>query len=223
MTGLSMRITTMIVAGAVAGLGATAAVAQSPYDSRYDSRYSGAYQGPSSYDSQYGYDARYGYQTRSRSESRSYGSDWSVAAQRDRPGDYRCDAYWDANRTDCDARWRDQRGRSSYGSTGYGYRTDRYDRGYRDHDRRYDDRYGYGHPQPYYGSGYRQGSAYGQGRATPYYGAYGRPDLVYPGSGSSYGAGRDARRVEWCRRTYRSYDPRSGYYRAYSGRLVYCG
>ena len=109
MTGLSMRITTMIVAGAVAGLGATAAVAQSPYDSRYDSRYSGAYQGPSSYDSQYGYDARYGYQTRSRSESRSYGSDWSVAAQRDRPGDYRCDAYWDANRTDCDARWRDQR------------------------------------------------------------------------------------------------------------------
>ena len=26
--------------------------------------------------------------------------------QLDRPGDYRCDAYWDANRTDCGARAR---------------------------------------------------------------------------------------------------------------------
>ena len=30
-------------------------------------------------------------------------------------------------------------------------------------------------------------------------------------------------RSDWCRANYRSYDPRTGYYRAYSGRLVYCG
>ena len=29
--------------------------------------------------------------------------------------------------------------------------------------------------------------------------------------------------VDWCRATYRSYDPGSGYYRAWSGRLVFCG
>ncbi|MBB5660976.1 BA14K family protein [Brevundimonas halotolerans] len=204
MADLSKRVVTMIAAGAVLGLGATAAEAQSRYDGRYS----------------YGYESQTRYEGGYRSEHRSSGySDWSVAAQRDRPGDYRCDAFWDANRSDCDARWRDQRHRTSYGSGGYGY-----DRGYRDHDRRYDrGGYGYGGPQPYYGSSYRHPPAYGQGGATPYYGAHGRPDLVYPGSGSAYGGGRDARRVEWCRRTYRSYDPRTGYYRAYSGRLIYCG
>lgn len=30
----------------------------------------------------------------------------SVWAQRDIPGDYRCDAYWDRGRDDCDAAWR---------------------------------------------------------------------------------------------------------------------
>ena len=29
--------------------------------------------------------------------------------QRDVPGDFRCDAFWDRGRTDCDAAWRDQR------------------------------------------------------------------------------------------------------------------
>ena len=28
---------------------------------------------------------------------------------------------------------------------------------------------------------------------------------------------------EWCAARYRSYDARSGYYRAYSGRLIFCG
>lgn len=205
MADLSTRIATMIAAGAMLGLVATAAEAQNRYDGR----------------NSYGYESQYRYEGGYRSERRSSGSsDWSVAAQRDRPGDYRCDAFWDANRSDCDARWRDQRHRTSYGSSSYGYGRD-----HRDYDRRHDDRYGYGYarPQPWYGSGYRHPPAYGQGGATPYYGAYGRPDLVYPGSGSAYGGGRDARRIDWCRRTYRSYDPRTGYYRAYSGRLVYCG
>lgn len=206
MAQLSTRIVTMIAAGAVLGLGIPTAEAQSRYDGRYS----------------YGYESQYRYQSDSRTVRHTSGySDWSVAAQRDRPGDYRCDAFWDANRTDCHAGWRDQRHRTSQGSGTYGY-------GYRDHDRRHEDRYGYGYgygqgPQPYYGSAWRHPPAYGQGGATPYYGTYGRPDLVYPGSGSAYGGGRDARRVDWCRRTYRSYDPRTGYYRAYSGRLIYCG
>jgi hypothetical protein len=29
--------------------------------------------------------------------------------------------------------------------------------------------------------------------------------------------------MAWCRANYRSYDPHTGYYRAYSGRWVYCG
>ena len=53
-------------------------------------------------------------------------------------------------------------------------------------------------------------------------GAYGRPDLVI-GESYGYASGRDPRRVDWCRWNYRSYDPRSGYYRAYSGRLIFCG
>lgn len=122
----------------------------------------------------------------------------SFNGQADRPGDYRCDAYWDRGRDDCRAAWRDQRPFvRHYGSHG------RDDGGY----------------------GYRQSEG------VRYYGAYGRPDQVYPGSGyggqvgGSYGGSgyRDAGRSAWCASRYRSYDPVSGYYRAYSGRLVFCG
>lgn len=147
-----------------------------------------------------------------RSYDRSYDSGsrrWAerdFQGQRDVPGDYRCDAYWDRGRTDCDAGWRDQRRYSSRGPQGSSH-----SRGYSSHGR-----YGHG-----YGSG--------QG-ATAYHGAYGRPDLVYPsgGHGGGYGSygrsgARDPHRIDWCRATYRSYDPGSGFYRAYSGRLIYCG
>ncbi len=158
---------------------------------------------------------------------------WNVSGQWDRGGDYRCDAYWDANRTDCDAAWRTPRGAYrhdgrgqgyGYGQT-YGYGYDRYGYG----------RQGYGYGQVAYGYGHGPsprapyGSAYGHGGpyaapAVVYPAAYGRPDLVYGGEGYGYGQGaRDPRRVDWCRRAYRSYDPYSGYYRAYSGRLVWCG
>ena len=133
-------------------------------------------------------------------QHRSYG--WDTRSQYDRPGDYRCDAYWDANRSDCDARWRDQRRYSSHG---------RYDgwsegRGYRDH---------------------RRWSSYPRSQADAWRGAYGRPDLVYPGGGHHQGGwsdgARDPRRIDWCRASYRSYDPASGYYRAYDGRVIFCG
>lgn len=46
--------------------------------------------------------------------------------QRDRPGDFRCDAYWDRGRDDCDAAWRTRhleprhgRGRHDYGYPRY--------------------------------------------------------------------------------------------------------
>lgn len=144
-----------------------------------------------------GYNTGYGHQ-------RS-GGGWDVRSQYDRPGDYRCDAFWDANRDDCGARWRDQRHRSSW-NTGYGH-----------------GRYGYGSG---YGYGSRRG--YGHDGGAAYYGTYGRPDLVYGGGysrgqGYSYGGARDPRRIDWCRASYRSYDPSSGYYRAYSGRLIWCG
>lgn len=114
---------------------------------------------------------------------------YAFHGQADRPGDYRCDAYWDAGDSDCGAAWRDQR--------------------------------------PTY-SNRRYGRAYVSSSAPAVYpGAYGRPDLVYPGGafayGNGYGAGRDSRRVDWCRAAYRSYDPASGYYRTYDGRLVFCG
>ncbi|MDI6624129.1 MAG: BA14K family protein [Brevundimonas sp.] len=164
------------------------------------------------------------------------GSDWAPSAfdwrsQVDRPGDYRCDAFWDANRTDCGARWRDQRhrvsrqARSDYRAlAGYARNDGRYGRAY---DSGHGDRYqtrrrGYGHG---YGHGYGQD----RGPATAYHGAYGRPDLVYSSGGyggyggPAYGGGRDPGRVDWCRATYRSYDARSGYYRAWSGRLIFCG
>ncbi|NJC40315.1 hypothetical protein GGQ87_000573 [Brevundimonas alba] len=165
------------------------------------------------------------------------GSNWAPSAfdwrsQLDRPGDYRCDAFWDANRTDCGARWRDQRRRVSPQAR----RDYRALAGYRDN-------YGYGHSYGYgsgyegrystrrrgYGRGYGYGD-YGYGESgNAYHGAYGRPDLVYPGGGyggysrQSYGGARDPGRIDWCRATYRSYDPASGYYRAYSGRLIFCG
>lgn len=140
---------------------------------------------------------------------------WNTAGQWDRGGDYRCDAYWDANRTDCDAAWRTPRGGHRYeyrGGHGYGGRD-----------------YGYGHGRHdrWRGQGQQYGHGYGQGWQAPavaYPAAYGRPDLVYGGSGHGYGQpGRDPRRIDWCRRNYRSYDVHSGYYRAYSGRLVWCG
>ncbi len=150
-------------------------------------------------------------QARSYSSYSRYGNDYN--GQADRPGDYRCDAYWDRGRDDCGAAWRDQRPFvRSYGS---GYRHSRY----RERD----------------GGGYVY-QPYNQG--TQYYGAYGRPDQVYPGSGyggqvgvqyggsygGSYGGGyRDSSRSAYCASRYRSYDPGSGYYRAYSGRLVFCG
>jgi hypothetical protein len=120
-----------------------------------------------------------------------------VQSQYDRPGDYRCDAFWDANRTDCGARWRDQRGGASW-NAGYGY-------------------------------GSRRG--YGHDGGAAWYGTYGRPDIVYGGGRSRNGGGhggsgqdaRDPRRIDWCRANYRTYDPSSGYYRAYSGGLIWCG
>ncbi|WP_417230015.1 BA14K family protein [Brevundimonas sp.] len=171
------------------------------------------------YDQDYARDYRYA-PTRRSSTSATAG--WR--SQLDRPGDYRCDAFWDAGRTDCAAPWRDQRRSRGYGyvwnNAGYG-QTGRYS--------------GYGQSDPYYGSAPYGGSRYGYsssrrgyghaplntGRAEAWHGAYGRPDLVYSNTG--YRDGRDPHRVAWCRSSYRSYDPASGYYRAYSGRLVYCG
>lgn len=144
--------------------------------------------------------------------------DWR--SQLDRPGDYRCDAYWDANRNDCHARWRDQRHRVSPQArrdyralAGYRGNDGHYGRGHG-----YGDRYGHSFRRRGYGHGY----GYGAPAGTAYHGAYGRPDLVYAGGGQGY-AGRDPGRVRWCASRYRSYDPHSGYYRAYSGRLVFCG
>lgn len=182
-----MRLSAIALLSAAAALTAGAASAQTwashdgyrPYDSTPGRHYSNPYR----------YDGRYG------------GYDRSFNGQADRPGDYRCDAFWDANRSDCGAGWRDQRHRSSYG-------------------------YGYGHGRGYasgYGYGRGYGSAHG-GAGAVYPGAYGRPDLVYPsGRGGYASAGRDPARIDWCRWNYRSYDPASGYYRAYSGRLVWCG
>lgn len=184
---------------ALVGLGllglAAPAAAQSYGYERYGS---GGYYGSGAYGDQ---------GVRRHSSQPATGSDWR--SQLDRPGDYRCDAYWDANRTDCGAGWRDQR---RYASRDYSY----------------GDSYGYGRGRHGWNRrGY--GNAWGhEAGATRFDGAYGRPDLVYPGGGRAYagygyGAGRNAGRIEWCRATYRSYDPASGYYRAYSGRLIWCG
>ena len=183
----------------------------------------GTYYGGYSYS---GSDSRadHGYSHRRDGNALPSSLDWR--SQLDRPGDYRCDAFWDANRSDCGERWRDQRSRVSpqarqdyrqlagYGRDGHGF--DRYgqDGGY---GRSYSSR-GRG-----YGSAYGHGAGYNQG-GTAWYGAYGRPDLVYPTGGHSYGSsGSHGSRADWCRATYRSYNPYTGYYRAYSGRLIYCG
>ncbi|HEV7228500.1 BA14K family protein [Brevundimonas sp.] len=142
---------------------------------------------------------------------------WNVSGQWDRGGDYRCDAYWDANRTDCDAAWRTPRGGHRYDHRG-------------DHRRQYarqDHGYGHGYGRQDRWRGHAPTYGYGQAPAVAYPAAYGRPDLVYGGGGGQgygYGHGaRDPHRIAWCRASYRSYDPNSGYYRAYSGRLVWCG
>ena len=171
-----------LIAAVATALSTAPAVAQTWYDAptRYDHpRDGGAYQGRDAYRNRRAHD---------------YGARYDFNGQADRPGDYRCDAYWDAARTDCGAAWRDQR--------------PTYARRYR-------------------ASGYGHGD---HGGPSVYPGAYGRPDLIYPSGGSpygygaaSYGHGRDARRIDWCRGAYRSYDPASGYYRTYDGRLVFCG
>lgn len=199
-----MRLSVLIAAGFALGLGAAAvsgpAEAAGPYDNVTGRAH--GYVNPG-----------YGHQ-RPRQDHRRSG--WNVRAQMDRPGDYRCDAFWDANRTDCGARWRDQRhraGRTAW-NVGHGYRQDyRHGYGYS----------GWAYPRRGYGR-----AAYANAEPGVYYGAYGRPDLVYPGAegrgGHGYrGGARDPYRVNWCQSRYRSYDPHSGYYRAYSGRLIYCG
>jgi hypothetical protein len=178
-------------------------------------------------------------QSRTWSSRGGYGHDFN--GQADRPGDYRCDAYWDRGRDDCGAAWRDQRPFVRHSSAGYGYGSGYTDGRGANSGHAAPPGYGYGHGGGY-GRGYRSGSSggyvyqpYSQG--TQYYGAYGRPDQVYPGGGygGHYGApyggyttgqiggGRDPGRSAWCASRYRSYDPYSGYYRAYSGRLVFCG
>ncbi|WP_332678794.1 BA14K family protein [Brevundimonas sp.] len=182
----------------------------------YDSRYSYS-------DSRYGEHDGYSYSRRSDWNAAPSNLDWR--SQLDRPGDYRCDAFWDANRSDCGAAWRDQRHRVSAQARGdyrelAGYRRDGYG-GY--------DRYSYGAHYNPYGRGYGHaaryrgyGSGYGYaGGGAAYHGAYGRPDVVYSGGGSEWGV--YGSRQAWCQANYRSYDPRTGYYRAYSGRLIHCG
>lgn len=208
-----------LTAAAGLSLAAAPAAAQS-WGGTYDSGYRGG-DSYRTYDSGYG-DRSHGRGYRHR-HSNAVPSNFDWRSQLDRPGDYRCDQFWDANRDDCGARWRDQRHRASpqarrdyrqlagHGS-GYGY-----------------GRYGYSTRRGY-GSAYDYGHARG---STTYHGAYGRPDHVYPGGGVSYGGysggyggGYNSgygSRSDWCRANYRSYDPRTGYYRAYSGRLIYCG
>ena len=198
-----------LIAAAGLSLSALPVAAQSwggTYDSGY--RSGDSYR---SYDSGYG-QRSYGDGSVSR-RSNAVPSNLDWRSQLDRPGDYRCDQFWDANRNDCGDRWRDQRRQASPQArrdyrelAGYGG--------------------GYGHGRYSNPRGY--GSAYNYGHAqgsTTYHGAYGRPDHVYPGGGTSYGGYNSGygSRSDWCRANYRSYDPRTGYYRAYSGRLVYCG
>lgn len=214
-----MRSLTLVLAAGLT-LAAVPAAAQN-WGGTYDGGYRSSDGDRSWDDGHSGYQSRqdgYGYRGSNAAPSNF---DWR--SQLDRPGDYRCDPFWDANRTDCGARWRDQRHRVSpqarrdyreLAGYGYGY-------GYR---------YGQGgHDRYGYGRGYSprgHGSAWGHARgSTTYHGAYGRPDHVYPGGGVSYGGygGYSGGRADWCRATYRSYDPHTGYYRAYSGRLIYCG
>lgn len=205
------RLTLVLAAGLT--LASAPAAAQSwggTYDDRYRS-YDSGHDGHRSYDRSYS----------SYRGSNAAPSSFDWRSQLDRPGDYRCDQFWDANRTDCGDRWRDQRHRVSPQArrdyrdlAGYGYGHGGYDR----------HGHGGGYSRGYPSRGY--GPAYGHAQgSTTYHGAYGRPDHVYPGGGVSYGgySGGYGGRADWCRANYRSYDPRTGYYRAYSGRLIYCG
>jgi hypothetical protein len=208
-----------LIAAAGLTLSAGSAAAQS-WGGTYDAGYRGG-------DSHRSYDGGYGERSygdgRGSGRSNAAPSNFDWRSQLDRPGDYRCDQFWDASRDDCGARWRDQRHQASpqarrdyralagSGRDGYGHG-------------------GYGHSgRRGYGSAWSQGHAQG---STTWHGAYGRPDHVYPGGGVSYGGyggygggynSNAGSRADWCRATYRSYDPRTGYYRAYSGRLIYCG
>lgn len=207
------RLTLLLAAGLA--LVAVPATAQS-WGGTYNSGYSyGGYSGPGDY----------GYGRRSDGNAVPSSFDWR--GQLDRPGDYRCDAFWDASRSDCGERWRDQRSRvSSHARQNYrqlagsgrdGYGHDRYG-----HDSGYG-HYGYSRRGRGYGSAHGYGAGSDQGGAA-FYGAYGRPDLVYPNAGRPYGSnGSQRSRADWCRATWRSYNPHTGYYRAYSGRLIYCG
>lgn len=215
-----------LIAAAGLSLSALPAAAQS-WSGTYDAGYRTG-DGYSSYDAGYG-ERPYqgGYEQRSYNDgyrarrSNAVPSNFDWRSQLDRPGDFRCDQFWDANRDDCGDRWRDQRRQASPQAR----RDYRELAGY--------DRNGYGHSRYGYGNRRGYGSAYNYGHAqgsTTYHGAYGRPDHVYPGGGVSYGGGYGGgynsgygSRSDWCRANYRSYDPRTGYYRAYSGRLVYCG
>lgn len=222
-----MRASAVLITAAAAILAATPAAAQS-WQGGYGYEY-----GDSGYSGGYDPDHRgYGGQ-RYRSNAVPSNFDWR--SQLDRPGDYRCDRFWDASRDDCGDRWRDQRRRvSTQARSDYrelaGYRTgDGYGYGYGYGQGGYGYGYGYGGhgygPRRGYGSQAYGYGGHGQG-GTTYDGAYGRPDVVFPGGGyqgGHRGGARDGRRIDWCRATYRSYDPGSGYYRAYSGRLVWCG
>lgn len=205
------RLTLALVAGFA--LAAGPAAAQS-WGGTYDDRYRAHDRGQVGYAS---YDRGY-----SGGTSNAAPSSFDWRSQLDRPGDYRCDPFWDANRTDCGDRWRDQRHRVSPEArrdyrplAGYG-------QGYGHYGHYGQDRSGYGR------RGYDTAYGHAQG-STTYHGAYGRPDHVYPGGGVSYGGHSGGynsgygSRSDWCRANYRSYDPRTGYYRAYSGRWVYCG
>lgn len=220
-----MRVQSLILAAALIAA-ATPAVAQS-WNEGYGHEY-----GNSGYHGGYDREETRYYTPRWRSNAAPSAFDWR--GQLDRPGDYRCDRFWDASRDDCGDRWRDQRRRvSSQARADYrelaGYRYgDGYGHGYGYNRYAYGQGYGY---SPRRGYGARAYGDYGYGGhstgGTTYEGAYGRPDVVFPGGGYAYAGhatgGRDARRIDWCRASYRSYDPRSGYYRAYSGRLVWCG
>jgi len=125
----------------------------------------------------------------------------SYQGQADQPGDYRCDAYWDRGRTDCDAGWRDQRGpwQRSAGRRHSG---------------------SYGGSAVYYGD-------YGRPDVVYEGGSYPGPDRYGDDRGQDHGrygqGGRDPRQIAWCCAEYCSYDPATGYYIAYSGRPVFCG
>lgn len=118
----------------------------------------------SSYGSYRTYEYGYGHEDRAwrRDAHRRY----DFNGQADRPGDYRCDRYWDAGRSDCGAAWRDQRPVR--------------DRAWSD--RRWAPDYGHGRPGVYPGAYGRPDLIY-PGGGVGYGQDYGR--------GYGYGAARD--------------------------------